>query len=229
MSVMLALLCLPVLAAAVVLSPVIVPVLFLLSAIVPGFAAFRRTSGKRSWNIASYHSPHSLTWRWLFHVSTGARVLWWPYVNVDSNGTGFCMGIASVHVYRTAVGWQFAGSILGLAFHFQQQRPMWFRDMGRAGIEDLAKQEYREGVSAGAAARQLCRSLGAHGGAPVLKRMLEDMLAEANRASHDPYLILRAFEKVDPVAAQAARMESFYRTIRAHWASTINGYGRAFL
>jgi hypothetical protein len=39
--------------------------------------------------------------------------------------------------------------------------------------------------------------------------MLEDMLADANRASHDRYRILRAFEEVDPEAAQQARMASF--------------------
>lgn len=48
----------------------------------------------------------------------------------------------------------------------------------------------------------------------MLKRMLEDMLADENRASHDRYMILRAFEDVDPEAALAAQMESFRRINR---------------
>lgn len=52
-------------------------------------------------------------------------------------------------------------------------------------IETWAKEEYREGISAHAAARQLCRSLGCYGHAPVLKKMLEDLLAEANKSSHE--------------------------------------------
>ena len=49
-------------------------------------------------------------------------------------------------------------------------------------IDSLAKQEYRDGVSAGAAVRQLCRSLQS---APNLKRLLEDLLADGNRQAHE--------------------------------------------
>lgn len=52
-------------------------------------------------------------------------------------------------------------------------------------IEAWAKEEYRDGVSPGAAARQLCRSLGAGGVAPTLQRLLEDMLADFNRQNHE--------------------------------------------
>ncbi len=48
-------------------------------------------------------------------------------------------------------------------------------------IEMLAKQEYEDGVSAGAALRQLCRSIE---NAPTLKRLIEDELADFNRQSH---------------------------------------------
>lgn len=51
-------------------------------------------------------------------------------------------------------------------------------------IERWAAQEYQPGVSAAAAARQLCRQLGCNGYAPELKRLLEDMLADANEQSH---------------------------------------------
>lgn len=78
-------------------------------------------------------------------------------------------------------------------------------------IEAWAKDECRPGVSPGAAARQLCRSLGAAGCAPTLKSMLEEMLADANRASFDRYLILEDFAKVDPQASHDAKMASFRR------------------
>ena len=78
-------------------------------------------------------------------------------------------------------------------------------------IEGMAAAEYREGVSPGAAARQLCRSLGAHGVAPTLKRLLEDMLSNANRASFDRSQILSDFDAAAPEAAAAARVASHER------------------
>jgi hypothetical protein len=81
-------------------------------------------------------------------------------------------------------------------------------------IERYAKEEYREGVSPGAAVRQLCRSLGAHGGAPTLRRLLEDLLAGINREHHDRHCILSDFEAAAPDAARAARVASFNRLNR---------------
>lgn len=78
-------------------------------------------------------------------------------------------------------------------------------------IEKWAREEYREGVSAGAAARQLCRHLGASGQAPTLQRMIEDMLADRNRASFDRSCILRAVDVAAPEDAPRIRRESFVR------------------
>lgn len=78
-------------------------------------------------------------------------------------------------------------------------------------IETWAAEEYREGVSPGAAARQLCRSLGANGVAPTLKRLIEDLLADANRASFDRSQILSDFAEADPEAAAEAQLASFAR------------------
>lgn len=83
-------------------------------------------------------------------------------------------------------------------------------DDGNA-VERWAAEEYREGVSPGAAARQLCRSLGANGAAPTLQRLLEDMLSDANRASFDRSQILSDFAEADPEAAAAAQAASFAR------------------
>lgn len=57
--------------------------------------------------------------------------------------------------------------------------------MDKPAIETWAEEEYRDGVSAHAATRQLIRSLGCAGHYPTLKRMLEDLLADANRSSHE--------------------------------------------
>lgn len=138
-SVMFALLCLPLLAVAAVLSPVIAPVLLLAAAVVPGFATFRRTSDKHSWNLASYHSPHSLTWRWLVHLSFG-RMFARPalYMSPRESYPGhqspfvtfaFNIGLAGACASTNNYGWQFGVWLLGVHLQFSQQRPMWYRDM----------------------------------------------------------------------------------------------------
>jgi hypothetical protein len=139
MSVMLGLLCLPLLAAAIVLSPVIVPALCILAAIVPGLAVLKRTSSKRSWNLASYHSPHSLTWRWLVGISFGSMFARpaiymqpreilprWPNPFV---AFAFNIGIAGASASTNNYGWQFAAWMFGIHVHFHQQAPMWYRDL----------------------------------------------------------------------------------------------------
>jgi hypothetical protein len=83
--------------------------------------------------------------------------------------------------------------------------------MEKPVIEKWAEDEYRDGVSAGAAARQLCRTLGASGAYPALKRMLEDMLDAANRAAFDRSAILRAVDDAAPEDAPRIRRESFIR------------------
>lgn len=75
-------------------------------------------------------------------------------------------------------------------------------------IETLCEEEFREGVSAGAAARQMCRSLPR--GSKV-REMLETMLAEANCRSFDRSVILHDFRELFPVAAQQSELRSFHR------------------
>jgi hypothetical protein len=78
-------------------------------------------------------------------------------------------------------------------------------------IEIWAQLEYRDGISPGAAARQLCAHLGIYGGAPTLERLLEDLLADDSLAAFDRSLILKAFDEADPEAAAQARRDSFAR------------------
>lgn len=78
-------------------------------------------------------------------------------------------------------------------------------------IEKIVKGEWKPGSSAGAVARQVCRELGCSGRAPTLKKLLEEMLADANRASFDRSCILSEFEEASPDAAKIARHNSFDR------------------
>jgi len=80
-----------------------------------GLSFFRKTSGKRCWNVASYHSPHSLTWSWVLSFSRdGAERHWWPLIVHFRMNTGsqWCLRLPWVGV-----------------FVWHRQQPMWFRDM----------------------------------------------------------------------------------------------------
>lgn len=139
LSVVLGLLCLPLLALAVLLAPVWVPALVFFAMFVPGLMAFKRTSSRRTWNVASYHSPHSLTWRWLIAISIGSmfsrpRIFMEPRNSFmgDRNpfvGFGFNIGIGGAHAYTNNYGWQVVIWFLGVHVHFSQQRPMWYRNL----------------------------------------------------------------------------------------------------
>ena len=80
-----------------------------------GLAFFRRTNSQGHWNLASWHSPHSMTWRWIVSFSRfrADEWRWWPIWMP----------------YRSNVGFQWAVRIppFGL-LRFSQQRPMWYRD-----------------------------------------------------------------------------------------------------
>lgn len=79
------------------------------------------------------------------------------------------------------------------------------------GLEKLVAEEWPDGRSPEAAARELCRSLGVAGIAPTLQRLLTDMIGRANFAAHDRNLILSDFAEAAPDAAQAAKAASFER------------------
>lgn len=81
-----------------------------------GLALFTKTNVKGSWNLASFHSPHSITWRWLLSFSRfradewRVRPVWMPH--------------------RTNCGLQWTLRIPFLGFlRFAQQQPMWYRDI----------------------------------------------------------------------------------------------------
>ncbi|HRQ59794.1 MAG TPA: hypothetical protein PLN31_20460 [Azoarcus taiwanensis] len=86
-------------------------------------------------------------------------------------------------------------------------------------LEQAVKREWPEGRSAGAAARQLVYYLEP---APTLKKLIEELLAEANRRAFDRSMILRAIDVVAPDDAPRIRRESY---IRNNPNATIAGAG----
>lgn len=88
-----------------------------------GLALFQKTNCKRLWNIASYHSPHSLTWRWVFSFSLGWQESrrWWPLVMWDRHNTG------TLTLVR--IPW------VGM-FRLSTQRPIWYRDLHQSQREE---------------------------------------------------------------------------------------------
>lgn len=83
-----------------------------------GLSLFGRTNASRSWVLASYHSPHSLTWRWAvwFSVRLHRPAKLWP-----------CWWAC-----RNNYGLQWSVWIPGVcSLSWSQQRPIWYRDLYR--------------------------------------------------------------------------------------------------
>lgn len=83
--------------------------------------------------------------------------------------------------------------------------------MDRPQVEALIEQESTPGRSPGAIARELCRTLGCSGNYPLLKALLEELLADCSRARFDRSAILMDFDKAAPKEAAAARLGSLHR------------------
>ncbi len=78
-----------------------------------GLAIFQRTNSRTSWNLASFHSPHSLTWRWILSFDLPKRGQGrWFYFSHYGNRTSQWV----LFFFRFRLGWQ-------------TQEPMWYRDM----------------------------------------------------------------------------------------------------
>lgn len=81
-----------------------------------GLSLFSKTSSPRTFNLASWHSPHSMTWSWILSISRSSEetnVLWPIFMP-----------------YRTNGGLQFVLRIPFIALvHWHRQRPMWYRDL----------------------------------------------------------------------------------------------------
>lgn len=87
-----------------------------------GLKFFVRTNVPLSWNVASFHSRHSLTWSWILSFgffrgdAPRVRPIWYAYR--DNNG----------------LQWGFRIPWVGLV-RWSRQQPMWYRDICRAEWE----------------------------------------------------------------------------------------------
>lgn len=77
-----------------------------------------RTSSRYSFNLASWHSAHSLTWSWIVSISLDGE---WR----GSNG-GLRFG---VFPWRDNGGSQAVVALPFIVIQRHRQREMWFRDM----------------------------------------------------------------------------------------------------
>lgn len=97
---------------------------------------FNRTSCRRTFSVASWHSTHSLTWRWALSVVRQPFVAPRPYAFTNTVGFGIGLGqLLGVSAYRTNGGWQPTVSLLWHSIDFRQQKSMWFRDMWRRAAD----------------------------------------------------------------------------------------------
>lgn len=95
-----------------------------------GLSLFRRTSSPVTFNLAAYHSPHSLTWSWI--LALVRQPVMWPRPYAMRNSVGFGAGFGQLigfYAYRNNDGWQWSISFLWVALNWSRQRPMWFRNM----------------------------------------------------------------------------------------------------
>lgn len=98
-------------------SPLLLVTLFLLSRIVTGVDFWRRTSDLYTTNLASFHSPHSLTWSWAL-----------SFIRPRSADEGRWLGL---HGYRTNTGWTVFLQVARRQLHLSRQYPMPYRTLYR--------------------------------------------------------------------------------------------------
>ena len=98
-----------------------------------GLELFRRTNNRLSINLASFHSPRSITWSWIIAL-TREPVAWpRPYARLKVRGTtvpGGHIGLGhliGLTVYRDNHGWQMSASMLWVSLRWMRQQSMFRR------------------------------------------------------------------------------------------------------
>ena len=95
-----------------------------------GLKLFSKTSCKKTFNVASFHSPHSLTWSWIlsFRRHEVIRPKFYARRSKDGIGAGFGT-LISAYAYRTNNGLTWDVCLFWHGLHFTRQSPTWYRDM----------------------------------------------------------------------------------------------------
>lgn len=84
---------------------------------IAGLSLLNKTNSLTTFSIAAWHSPHSLTWRWLLHwcrFRGDERRVTWRILSWDRHNLGIQASLLIPFVGRL---W------------FQTQKPMWYRDL----------------------------------------------------------------------------------------------------
>jgi hypothetical protein len=105
-----------------------------------GFSFLNRTNSPRTFGIAAWHSPHSMTWRWLLHWSffkADERRAHWRLLHWHRNNSGV-MAILFI---------PWAGR-----FDFQTQQPLWYRDVYVRERDERDRERYVASTARHAAA-----------------------------------------------------------------------------
>lgn len=95
-----------------------------------GLALMRKTNSRKTFNLASFHSPHSLTWSWILSLRFSEGVTFRPRFMKRDDGFNVGFGnMLSAYSYKQSGGREWEINFLTVGLHYSPQRPMWFRDM----------------------------------------------------------------------------------------------------
>jgi hypothetical protein len=95
-----------------------------------GLKLFSRTNSRKTFNLASWHSPHSLTWSWI--ISFRRHQIMWPKPFAQRSGASLGAGLGtliSAWGYRANGHATWDVCLLWCGIHYTSQQPMWFKDM----------------------------------------------------------------------------------------------------
>ncbi len=84
--------------------------------------------------LASWHSPHSLTWSWILTLNWNVPAYVKPHFQWSAVGPHLFRGasvgsLINAHAMRNNNGWQWGFALLGVGLSWSRQQPMWFRDL----------------------------------------------------------------------------------------------------
>ncbi len=112
-----------------------------------GLKFFQRTNSKGAINLVSWHSPHSLTWRFILSAqivsweSFGKPIWHFHRGPLWGGGIGFAKLLA-LSVYRTNGGINWVLQLPRVVIQYQAQRPIWFKDMFRRARDERDKAKH---------------------------------------------------------------------------------------
>ena len=102
-----------------------------------GLSLLSRTNSRTTFNLASWHSPHSLTWSWIlalhWHgIRWAPHAMWKSYGMLSGKHWFAHIGLGPIlyaRVSRDNNGVHWGTALLGVGLSWSSQYPMWFRDL----------------------------------------------------------------------------------------------------